>query len=91
MVLIEFPRRDSWTLAFVTADGVREVNEKIGRDMVHLFVPTAPNPTSGYFLIVPREEVIALTLSVDEGLKMIISAGAVIPKERKETLVKAGR
>lgn len=84
VVLVEYPRRDSWTLAFVTAEGDEEAEAKTGRRLVHLYVPTTPNPTSGFFLMVPREDVIELEMSVDEGLKMILSVGVVVPHRRKE-------
>lgn len=79
VVMVEYPRRDAWTLAFVTGDGWQVAEEKVDRDMVSLFVPTTPNPTSGFFLMVPRKDIIELDMSVDEGLKMIISLGVILP------------
>ncbi len=79
VVLVEYPRRDMWTLAFVTGTGVTEVEDKVGGKLVNLFVPTTPNPTSGYFLMVPTSDVIDVNLNVDAGLKLIMSAGVVIP------------
>src|SRR5690606_6924863 len=63
VVMIEYPRRDAWTLAFVTAEDVEEVSAKTGKQQVCLYVPTAPNPTSGYVVMVPREQVVELEMS----------------------------
>jgi uncharacterized membrane protein len=89
VVLVEYPRKDMWTLAFLTGErGVKEIEDKTGRELSHIFVPTTPNPTSGFFLVVPSSDVIVLDMSVDDGLKMIMSAGVVIPKAHKEALVR---
>lgn len=79
VLLIEYPRKGLWTLAFQTGTGVGEAQQKTGRDVVNVYVPTTPNPTSGFFLMVPREDVVELDMSVDDGLKMIISMGVVVP------------
>jgi len=79
VLLIEYPRKGLWTLAFQTGTGAGEAQQKTGRDVVNVYVPTTPNPTSGFFLMVPREEVVELDMSVDDGLKMIISMGVVVP------------
>ena len=79
VVLVEYPRRDSWTLAFVTGKPPQEVRQRLGEDAVSVFVPTTPNPTSGFFLMVPRSDIIALNMSVDDGLKMLLSLGVVTP------------
>lgn len=82
VLLIEYPRKGLWTLAFQTGTDIGEAQRKTGRDVVNVYVPTTPNPTSGFFLMVPREEVLELEMSVDDGLKMIISMGAVVPGEQ---------
>jgi len=88
VVLIEYPRKGIWTLAFLTGEqGTRESEDKIGSRVSHIFVPTTPNPTSGFFLMVPTDDVLILEMSVDEGLKMIISAGVVLPSSMKEELL----
>jgi uncharacterized membrane protein len=79
VLLIEYPRQGSWTLAFQTSADVGEAQLKTGREVINVYVPTTPNPTSGFFLMVPKEEVVELEMSVDEGLKMLISMGAVVP------------
>ena len=82
VVLVTYPRPGMWTLAFVTGDGLLEANRKTGRDLVNVFVPTTPNPTSGFFLMVPREDLVELDIPVDVGIKLILSAGAVAPEHK---------
>jgi uncharacterized membrane protein len=86
VVIIEYPRRGIYSLAFVTNDKQGEVKRRVGRDMVSVFLPTTPNPTSGYFLMLPEEDVIELDMSVEEGIKMLISAGLVTPSDPKAKL-----
>jgi uncharacterized membrane protein len=78
-VLVQYPRQGSWTIAFVTGKPGGEAAQHLPGDYVSLYVPTTPNPTSGFFLMVPRNDVIALRMSVDEALKYIISMGVVAP------------
>ena len=87
VVLIEYPRAGIWTFAFLTGEAAPEVNTVTGRDMVNVFVPTTPNPTSGFVLVLPRKDVIELSMSVDEGLRMILSVGVVVPEHRKIELL----
>ena len=84
VVMVRYPHPGMWTLAFLTGDGMAEANRKTGRDLVNIFVPTTPNPTSGFFLMVPREDMIELDMPVDVGIKLILSAGAVSPESRPE-------
>jgi uncharacterized membrane protein len=84
VVLVEFPRREVWTLAFLTGHEQGEVGRQLNRPLVNLYVPTTPNPTGGYFIMVPREDVIELDMSVDDGLKAILSMGAVVAADRSE-------
>ena len=80
VVLVEFPRRGGYSIAFVTSEGVSEVSRKLGEvDLLTLYVPTALNPTSGYMIFMPRREVIMLDMSVEEGMKLVISGGVVQP------------
>lgn len=81
VVLIEFPRAGSYAIAFLTNNHAGEASERAGRDLVSVFVPTTPNPTSGFLILVPREEARVLTMSVREGMKFIISGGTVLPGE----------
>ncbi len=85
VVLIEYPRRDIWTLAFVTGNGPNGLAKNVDDDLVSIFVPTTPNPTSGFFLMVPRRDVQELDISVEAGVKLIVSAGVVSPKAIKLT------
>lgn len=87
VVLVEYPRAGIWSLAFLTGDGAPEVNQKLGRDMVSVFIPTTPNPTSGFILMFPRTDVIELDMPVDDGFKMIISVGVVVPEAQREVLI----
>jgi uncharacterized membrane protein len=79
VLLVEYPRRGLWTLAFQTGTDIGEAQQRTGEDVVNVYLPTTPNPTSGFFLMVPRRDVVELDMSVDEGLKMIISMGVVVP------------
>lgn len=78
-VLLQYPRAGSWTIAFVTGKPGGETAQHLPGEFLSVYVPTTPNPTSGFFLMVPRAEVIELSMSVDEALKYIISMGVVVP------------
>ncbi len=78
-VLVQYPRAGAWTIAFVTGKPGGEAGVHLAGDYLSLYVPTTPNPTSGFFLMVPRADVIALDMSVDEALKYVISMGVVAP------------
>lgn len=78
-LLIRYPHADSWAIAFQTGTPAKEVSTKLGDDYVNVFLPTTPNPTSGFFMIVPRSLTIELEMSVEEALKHIVSMGSVPP------------
>ena len=78
-VLVQYPREGSWTIAFVTGKPGGEAAHHLNGDYLSLYVPTTPNPTSGFFLMVPRADVVVLQMSVDEALKYVISMGVVAP------------
>jgi uncharacterized membrane protein len=78
-VLVQYPRQGSWTIAFVTGKPGGETALHLHGDYLSVYVPTTPNPTSGFFLMVPRADVIVLQMSVDEALKYVISMGVVAP------------
>lgn len=80
VVLVEYPRRGVWCLALQTADSLGEVQAKTGEEVVVVFVPTTPSPTSRFMVMVPRSEVVESNMSVDDGLKMGISMGIVAPE-----------
>ncbi|MGB0572124.1 MAG: DUF502 domain-containing protein [Alphaproteobacteria bacterium] len=83
VVLFEYPRRGSWAIGFVTGSTKGEVQALTDDDVVNVFLPTTPNPTSGYLLFLPRRELILLSMTVEEGIKMIISGGIVTPEDRR--------
>lgn len=78
-VLVQYPRAGSWTIAFVTGKPGGEVAVHLPGEYVSVYVPTTPNPTSGFFLMMPRADVVSLKMSVDEALKYVISMGVVAP------------
>ena len=81
-LLIEYPRQGTWTIAFLTGHPGGDVANHLQGDFVSVYVPTTPNPTSGFFLMLPRQDVIELDMTVDEALKYIISMGVVTPPHR---------
>jgi uncharacterized membrane protein len=80
-VLVQYPRADAWTIAFVTGQPSGEVEAQLPEPHISLYVPTTPNPTSGFFIMVPAAAVRPLAMSVDEALKYIISMGVVAPSD----------
>ena len=82
-LLIQYPREGSWTIAFLTGKPGGDVANYLKEDYVSVYVPTTPNPTSGFFLMLPQSDVIELDMAVDEALKYIISMGVVAPPARK--------
>jgi uncharacterized membrane protein len=82
VVLVEYPRRGIWAIAFLTSETEGEVQRRTDEQVVSVFLPTTPNPTSGFLLLVPKEDVIYLDMTVEEAAKMIISGGVVIPPDR---------
>ena len=76
VALVQFPRPGSYAVVFVTSEGPTPADAAVGRDLVGVFLPTTPNPTSGFYLMVPREELIGVDLSVEQALKLVISGGA---------------
>jgi uncharacterized membrane protein len=80
-VLVQFPRHGCWTIAFITGTPGGDVVNHLNGDYISVYVPTTPNPTGGYFLMLPKADVIELDMSVDEALKYIISMGTVSPKD----------
>lgn len=81
-VLVQYPRQGSWTIAFVTGKPGGEVAARLPGEYISVYVPTTPNPTSGFFLMMPRADVLELRMSVDEALKYVISMGVVAPSVR---------
>lgn len=94
VALVEYPRKGIYTLAFITGDSVAEIQEVTGKEVVNIFIPTTPNPTSGFFLMVPKEELVLLEMTVEQAFRLILSAGMVggdAPKKQKERPAFEGR
>lgn len=79
VVLIEYPRQGIWTLGFITGTTTGEVRQRFSEEMVNVFVPTTPNPTSGFLLFLPRNAVQVLDMNVEDGIKMVVSTGIITP------------
>ncbi len=82
-VLVEYPRRGVWTVAFVTGKADGEIGNLVEDALINIYVPTTPNPTSGFLLFVPKEDVVYLNMSVEEAFKLVISGGLVTPPDRR--------
>jgi len=80
VVLVEYPRKGSWAVGFATKENKSEISKKSKQNLVNVFVPTTPNPTSGFLLMFPKEEVIYLDMSFEEASRFIVSAGSAEPK-----------
>ena len=83
VVLVEFPRPGMWSIGFITGVTEGEVQELTDEEVLNVYIPTTPNPTSGYLCFVARSEVYPLSMSVEEGIKMVVSGGLVIPPDRR--------
>ena len=81
-VLVQYPRKDIWAIGFVTGATKGEVSNNVSKKMVNVFMPTTPNPTSGFLLFFPEKDLIYLKMSVEDALKLVVSGGMVIPKEK---------
>ena len=79
VVLVEYPKKGSWAVGFATKENKGEISKKVNKQMINVFVPTTPNPTSGFLLMYPKDEVIYLDLSFEEASKFIVSAGTSDP------------
>ena len=79
VVLVEYPRKGSWAVGFATKENSGEISDKLKKNLINVFVPTTPNPTSGFLLMYPKEDVIYLDLSFEEASKFIVSAGTSNP------------
>jgi len=80
VVLVQYPRKGSWAVGFATKDNKGEITKKTNQKLVNVFIPTTPNPTSGFLLMFPKDEIIYLDMSFEEASKFIVSAGTSIPK-----------
>ena len=80
VVLVEYPRKGIWAVGFATKENTGIISKKTNKELVNIFVPTTPNPTSGFLLMVPKEDLIYLDISFEEASKFIVSAGTSDPK-----------
>lgn len=87
VVMLEYPRKGIWSLGFVTGQTKGEVQELTDDEVVNVFVPTTPNPTSGFLLFVPKKDLRYLDMSVEDGVKMVVSAGIITPSHKEEEAV----
>jgi uncharacterized membrane protein len=79
VVLVEYPRKGIYSLGFTTGVSKGEIKDAMGKSTINVFLPTTPNPTSGYFLVIPKDEIRFLKMSVEEGMKLVVSGGSVTP------------
>ena len=86
VVLIEYPRKGIWAMGFLTGNTEGEVQRITKNSLLNIFLPTTPNPTSGFLLFLPSKDVVRLSMTVEEGIKMIISAGMLTPSEKQKRL-----
>ena len=86
VVMIEYPRKGVWAVAFITAETQGEVAKKLKKSCVNVFLPTTPNPTSGFMLVVPKKDIVRLSMNIEEGMKLVISGGIITPELRKKKL-----
>lgn len=91
VVLIEYPRKDIWSIGFLTNRGMEASRQVSGRNLMSVFVPTTPNPTSGFIVMLPAEDITELPVTVEDGFKYIISMGVVIPDENSRENLKKGK
>ena len=89
VLLVEYPRKGLWSMCFQTSDLIGEVQHRTAEDVICVFLPTTPNPTSGFLLFVPRQDLVPLDMRVDEGLRMIISLGVAVPRWSSPEAAKA--
>ncbi len=84
VLLVEYPRKGVYTLTFQTATEIGEIQARTGEDVVACFVPTTPNPTSGFIIMVPKKDVVELDMEIEEAVKLVMSLGVVVPTWTKE-------
>ncbi len=85
VVMVEFPRKGVHSIGFITSDELEEAQARTARDVTCVFVPTTPNPTTGFIILVPRDEVVRMDMTVDEAFRMLLTLGVVVPKWQPRT------
>jgi uncharacterized membrane protein len=83
VVVVQYPRVGIWSIGFLVAEQMGELSERTSADLVGVFVPTTPNPTSGFIIFVPRADVIELTMTIDQAMKMVLTLGVVVPDPKR--------
>jgi len=83
VVLVEYPSPGIYTIGFITSEGIKEIEDKLGKTVVCIFVPTTPNPTSGMFVMVPSGNVVALDMGVEDAIKLVVSGGIAKPTNKE--------
>ena len=89
VVAVQYPRMGVWSVGLVTGEGLRSVTEQTGRKMLTVFVPSTPTPFTGFAIIVPREEVVDLNLTIDQGIRFVVSGGVIVPTAQGPVLAEA--
>ena len=84
VVLIEYPRSGVWAIGFSTNEGFREANRKTAKELLNIFIPSSPGPLTGFFILVPREDVIFLDIAIEDAIKLIVSGGLLNPTQTSE-------
>jgi uncharacterized membrane protein len=87
VVLVPYPRKGIYSLGFITCDNYWEAQERTSEELVNVFIPVTPNPTSGRLIIVPKNELITLSISIEDGIKIVVSGGAVVPSSQEKELL----
>ncbi len=87
VALVEYPRRGTYVIGFITGESKGEVQDKTDKNMINVFIPTTPNPTSGFYMLVPDDELVVLNMSVEDAFKLIISGGIISPAKKNAKAV----
>jgi uncharacterized membrane protein len=90
VVVVQYPRVGIWSIGFVVAEQMGELSDRTGSDLVGVFIPTTPNPTSGFIIFVPRNDVVELTMTIDQAMKMVLTLGVVVPDPKRVATPAAG-
>jgi len=91
VVAVEYPRPGLYSFAFLTSEGLKEMDKKIGKDMVSIFLPNSPTPFTGWTAFIPRDEIIPLSITVDEAIRLLVSGGVLVPPNQLKELQKPKR
>lgn len=87
VVAVEYPRKGIWSIGFVTGSGLQRITETVQKEFVTVLIPTSPTPVTGYVIVVPKEQTIALDMTVEEAFRFALSAGVIVPETRRNTVL----